>query len=160
MQRSYDFSEQLTIGRDGVAIIKAYLETKGIKVTDFQDNPEQQARGIDLYAEGYGNLEVKTDTHSNARVWLELDVGGKPGCIFRSRADYLVICWVKDNVAAVYKLPEVQLWLMLNYQGLYLGGALRAVFSHRGHKQWYSLGVPVLRVDLEAGLTYKKEWKL
>ena len=158
--KTYDFSEQLKIGAQGVEAVKTYLESKGVKVLDYQGDMKMQRRGIDLHAEGYGVLEVKTDTHRPTRVWLEVDVGGQPGCIFRSRADYLVTCWLKHKVAAVYKLPELQLWLMLNWQGLFIAGAVRAVFSSHKGKKWFSTGVPVPRRDLEAGLTYVKEWKL
>lgn len=150
MSKSFSFRGQLGIGRMGVETVISVLQKRGYICKDLQDDMEMQHRGVDLYVEGLGYLEVKTDSHSPENFFLELDVKGKPGAIDRSTADYF--CILFPNYQVIYLLPraELQQWLRENYSWIKDEHPdwIRTIHSTAGKSRWSARGVIVPRTVL------------
>lgn len=153
MAVEYDFQEQLEIGRSGVSVVKKFLTAQGHNVADYDDNQEQQMRGVDIFATGVGNIEVKTDMATTDNVFLEVESMGKPGCIFSSRSDWLYIVFVKQGRIFRVRLPRLQWWLAQHYGLLNSSRMKKTIHSRNGSKKWSVTGFAVPKTVLveEAG---------
>lgn len=117
---SFDFDEQLTIGRRGEQIWAAYLKDKGFHVT--RSTYDDRVLGIDLRASKSGTpvetFQVKYETRANGRVALEVWSqweNRRFGGHLTTRAKYVVHvdsagkCYVFDaqalklNIAATFR---------------------------------------------------------
>ena len=154
-KQSFSFDTQLSIGEAGVRLAKMVLRACYPKIIDFSDQPIPQKRGIDLYVDDLGHVEVKTDMHKPKNFFLELSSDGKPGAVDRSCADYFCIIFPYARVMYLLPRPELQMWLRDNIQwidNLYKGW-ITTVKSHSGGRQWDAVGlvVPIrrLRQDLD-----------
>ncbi len=153
MAVAYDFDEQLSVGRKGVEIVKSLLEEEGNNIVDYNDNQEQQRRGLDLFATHVGNIEVKTDTTDSDNVFLEVESMGTPGCIFKSRADWIYIVFINQGRIFRARLPKLQWWLAQHYGLLNASRMKKVVQSRRGSNTWSVTGFVVPKTVLveEAG---------
>lgn len=150
MSKEFGFRAQLAIGEMGVRLAKTVLRYKYPVITDLQDNMEMQKRGVDLYVEGLGYLEVKTDSHSPQRLFLELDVSGKPGAVDRSCADYFCVLFYKHRVMYLVSRSELQQWLREKYAWVQEAHPdwIKVIRSKSNKSTWSARGVVVPRVLL------------
>lgn len=108
---------------------------------NLQGVPEYDDRDIDAFVEGLGTVEVKTDRHRDSgNFFFEVEVGGKPGCIFASRADWLLYWFPPDEVYLI-PLPELQYWLAANWRKYAEQRRERDVYSRRGQRKWRAVGI-------------------
>lgn len=156
-KKTFDMQSQLRIGELGVSVVKEMLRDVG-RIKDFRDNARVQKRGIDLYVEHIGYIEVKTDSHSPKNVFLELEVAGKPGGIDRSCADYIVFLYYRYNVAYVFRRDELQMWLRNNYHTLVAEHPemYKEILSSSGNNTWSAHGLIVPLKMLTETLWYKR----
>jgi|SRR5579859_232616 len=147
-RKSFSFDKQLKVGDEGVSLLISHLTKVGHTVEDLTKGPNAQDRDIDLLVDGI-TVEVKSDSHKATNVFLELTCGNRPGCLFKSRADYWAIVFPKERIYYWVALPELQWWVsthMANYKHL-------VIRSHRNKRLWKATGIAVPISDLfEAGL--------
>lgn len=163
MTRTFGMQEMLKLGEEGVEIVKRVLGVKYPNIIDLQDDHEMQKRGIDLYIGGLGYVEVKSDSHRTDNLFLELDVGGKPGAIDRSCSDVFCILFFKH--ATLYLIPRAELqqwlreWYVWNLDNE--PGRLKVVHSSAGPASWQARGLVIPTCVLEEAIPgiVKMEWK-
>ena len=145
--RSFDFDTQLNIGALGVQIAKSILRARYPYITDYAEDKEMQRRGVDLYVEGLGYLEVKTDTHDPRRLFFELAVGDKPGAVDRCSADYFCVLYPEHRVIYLIPRPELQKWLRENIGWIERKRPywLKDTASRNEGRRWRATGVVIPR---------------
>lgn len=158
----FDFKEQLEAGKSGEeVVIEHFRETMPwASITDLRVDGQAQNRDIDFHlgsVEGMpflGFVEVKTDTHSEDNMFIELSVGSKPGWLFRSAADHLVYFFIETGALYIIPLPELRLWMHL-YLDFYLtedrNREKRIVSSSNG-RRWITIGVTIPSEDILKGV--------
>jgi hypothetical protein len=143
--RTYAWESQLDVGAHGVAVVSDYLRREGFHVRDVQDDKDWQARDVDLLVRGrrkhrWKATEVKADRYETGNIYLELvSSAGRPGCVFKSRAD--VWCyWLSSlGVLLLIDLPALQLWL-LDHASEYRRTQVNSI---RGKAHWSVQGIAV-----------------
>lgn len=145
MSRSFSFSRQLAVGDVGVDLLVAHLQAHGHVIEDLTKGKAAQDRDIDLVVDGVA-VEVKSDTHRMTNLFLELTCGNKPGCVFKSRADYWAYVFPREKTYYWIALPELQ-WWVATHMGDYQPVVIR---SHRNKSLWKATGIAVPIRDLEA----------
>ena len=161
MKRTFSFRGQLDVGAMGVTLAKTVLRSRFPNITDLQADMEQQKRGVDLYVEGLGYLEVKTDSHRPRNFFLELSVSGKPGAVDRSTADWFCILFFKHKVLYLIPRSNLQMWLRENYAWILQEHPewIKRTRSREGKSIWLAEGVIIPREllieDMDIGII---EW--
>lgn len=161
MPKSYSMQGQLSVGAMGVQIAKTVLRSRYPEIEDLQNNKAEQKRGIDLYVQGLGYLEVKTDSHSPRNLFLELEVSGKPGAVDRSAADYFCVLFYRWRVVYLIPRPELQKWMRENYAWILEEhpGWVKIIRSRAGRSRWSAKGIALpRRVLMEDILVKVIEW--
>ena len=135
----------MTVGALGVQLAKLVLRRYYPHIEDFADDQEMQRRGVDLFVDGLGYLEVKTDTHSSRRFFFELSVSGKPGAVDRSCADWFCIIYPQERVVYLVSRPELQMWLRNNLPWIRRDCPdwIKHVDSYVGNRTWRATGVVI-----------------
>ena len=154
MNKTFSFKSQLDIGRMGVAIAKAVIRSKYPNIRDYNDDMEMQKRGIDLWVENLGFLEIKTDSHSSDRLFFELDVMGKPGAVDRCCADYYVVLFYEERLLIMIKRAELQKWLRERWYWIKTKNTswIKTIKSSHNGKFWSAIGIAIPRRLLEKDL--------
>jgi hypothetical protein len=138
----------------GVAIAKSIIRSRYPVIKDFNDDQEMQRRGIDLWVEGLGYVEIKSDSHPSDKIFLELSVTGKPGAVDRCCADYYVVLFYKEHLMLMFKRAELQQWLREHW--FYIRTKqptwVKTINSTQNGKFWSAVGVTVPRTELEKDL--------
>jgi len=144
---SYNFSAQLGMGAMGVQLAKGVLRSRYQHIEDYGEDEEMQRRGIDLYVEGLGFIEVKTDTHKPRNFFFELDVEGKPGAVDRSSADYFCVVFPEHRVIYLVPRPDLQKWLRDNLAWIRRERPrwIKTIRSNESGRYWRARGVIVPR---------------
>ncbi len=109
---------------------KKFLE-KYPGATDVRKSPIFQKRGIDFIWDSTW-VDIKTDTHDSNNIALEVEVDGKPGVVFSSRAQIWVYIFLKTGVWLILDMPRLQQFVALHYSEY----PLRKVYSANKTKQW------------------------
>lgn len=158
MSNTYRWAPQLALGAKGLRLVSALLRVRGFFVRDVSDIPDEQARDVDLYVQPpessrWMTVEVKTDTYTSGNLFLELSSSsGKPGCVYKSRAQWWAY-WLKGlEVLLLIDLPALQLWL-LDHQAEY---ERKRVHSIRGRSGWSVEGLLVPYEELVAAGVAKR----
>jgi hypothetical protein len=118
MPNVYGWRSQAAVGQMGVERVVKYLKSKGYHVEDVSEDKDYQSQDIDLRVRGqkkqrWRTVEVKTDTYDTGNIFLELvSSSGKPGCVFKSRAQVWLYYLPKRNILLFMELPVLQLWLI------------------------------------------------
>jgi len=144
-EKTFGMRAQLAVGEMGVELAKRVLRIKYPVIRDLQNDKKQQNRGVDLHVEGLGYLEVKTDSHNPIRFFLELEVSGKPGTIYKSKADWF--CFFFFNYQKMYLLPRVDLqhWMKRNVPDIKQEHPdwVKTIRSHASLTTWSAKGLVV-----------------
>ncbi len=162
MAKTFGLTEQLNVGALGVEIAKSVLHKRFGEIKDLQGDMAEQKRGVDLWVEGLGYIEVKTDSHSPERVFLELDVGGKPGAVDRSTSDYFCVLFYRYHLMVIIPRPELQQWLREHYEEIVRdhAGWIKTIHSRAGKSTWSARGMAVPRAVLARSINISVlEWK-
>ena len=141
----FGFKKQLHIGELGVATVKTVLKDRGYVVKDLQNDKPMQKRGVDLYVEGLGYLEVKTDSYTPTNFFFELDCNGKPGAVDRSCADCFCVYFFRHRVMYLLPRAALQKWLRENYHRIVTEqpNRLKRIGSENNGEVWYAHGLVV-----------------
>ena len=143
--RQYGWRSQQKIGEWGVKRVSEYLTHHGYFVGDVTDDASYREQDIDLVVLGKGRkrsttVEVKTDLNDTGNIFLELlSSSGKPGCVFKSRAQVWMYWLPTLGTLLFIELPRLQLWLM-DHAGEF---ERKSVGSYRGRGRWNIEGVAV-----------------
>lgn len=119
------YTDSSPLGAWGVQRIIARFQASGWQVEDIQDDPFGWGMDIDLMVVSpLGHcftLEVKADRYPNtiymeeyARLFTAPDAAGRlgePGCVFYTRADFVVYYLVTRGFALVMPTKALQTWL-------------------------------------------------
>lgn len=141
----YDWQQQLDIGSVGVRQLMSYLTDQGYRIEDVTADPDYQDQDIDLRVRlprqrKWRTVEVKTDTYKSGNIFLELVTGrGKPGCVFKSRAQYWAYLLPKLGLLLWIDLPALQLWTCAHATDY----EPKKVTSKRGGAVWTVTGIAV-----------------
>ena len=146
-KQSFHFDTQLSIGQAGVRLAKMVLRAVYPKIKDLEKDRDAQKRGIDLYVQNLGYVEVKTDLHEPKNFFLELSSAGAPGAIDRSCADYFCIIFPYSRVIFLIERPYLQKWLRDNM--CRSKKWIKHVKSRSDWNQWEAIGLVVPRRLLE-----------
>lgn len=121
---SYNIDETFNIGKNGVNIIKSYLEhLEGISIAlDVQDIREYQLKDIDLLVLTKNNkrisIEVKTDRYYNTGNFFFETISNKqkntPGCFMYTEADYIFYYYTGVNIVYMIPVNESRRWFISN----------------------------------------------
>lgn len=154
MRRSFNFRRQMSVGAMGVQLAKTILRARFTEIVDYEKDLEMQRRGIDLYVEGLGYIEVKTDTHKPEAFFFELNVENRPGAVDRSCADYFCIIFPEYRVMYLIPRPELQQWLRNNIYWIEEEERnwIKKIESDQGRNHWRATGVVVPRTLLMADI--------
>jgi hypothetical protein len=145
MANTHDFKTSLNMGEMGVTIAKAVLRSRYSSIIDYNNDMAMQKRGIDLWVEGLGFIEVKTDSHSSDKFFFELSVQNKPGAVDRCCADYFAMLYFKERVMYLVKRPELQKWLREHWRWMKSDHPdwVKEITSTSQGKEWKAVGVAV-----------------
>ena len=147
MTKAFNFSRCLRLGQAGAEWVARVLESVGLGPVSLTENEQQ--RGVDGECAALGKIEIKADFHTNLpNVFLEISVSGQPGCIFTSRADYLVYAFPLEGLIYIFSLPAIQWWLARNLAALTKAGRIKVIHSRNHTREWTAEGVPVPRDEL------------
>lgn len=145
MPNTYGWKSQLEAGQRGVEAVSRYLLAHDFHVQDVTNDRDWQHRDVDLLVRGkrkqrWKAVEVKTDSYTTGNIFLELVASsGRPGCVFKSRAD--VWCyWLSSlGILLLIELPALQYWL-LEHASDYRRSRVN---SSRGRGRWSVDGIAV-----------------
>ena len=139
-------------------MVSALLQVRGWSVEDVSADGDYQAQDVDLVVQPpessrHLTVEVKTDTYTTGNIFLELSSSsGKPGCVFKSRAQ-VWLYWLRElGVLLHIDLPALQLWLLEHHEDY----QRRRVHSKRGTSGWSVEGLLVPYQDLLAAGVARK----
>lgn len=152
-KQSFSFDTQLSIGEAGVRLAKMVLRAVYPKIVDLKNDSIAQKRGIDLYVDDLGYVEVKTDLHKPKNFFLELSSAGAPGAIDRSCADYFCFIFPYSKIIYLVERPYLQQWLRNNIAWVRnrYKKWIKTVKSHSDWNQWDAVGlvIPIWRLQRE-----------
>ena len=159
VRRVYGWQAQVDVGAEGVAAVASFLRQRGYVVEDVSEDRDYQTQDIDLRIRGkrqqrWRTVEVKTDTYTSGNLFLELtSSSGKPGCVFKSRAQWWCYWLSQLGVLLVIDLPALQYWLLENGHAY----ERKTVMSRRGKSVWSIEGIAVPWMELcHAKVAYKQ----
>jgi hypothetical protein len=129
----------------------SHLRRLGHNVIDLSDVPSFQERDIDLVVDGQ-NVEVKSDFYKSENVFLEVTCNRRPGCVFKSRADYWLYYY--PLTGKCYRLPLAKLqWFLSLHMNDYEEKLVGESYREDTGRTWYASGRAVPIADLiEAGV--------
>ncbi len=145
MTDSFEFNEQMKVGREGVEQVRELLLDRYEWVNNYEKAAEMQRRGIDLEVCDLGYVEVKTDLHTTKNFFFELSVDGGPGGLDKSAADYFVFLFPNEGKMFLIKRPDLMYWLRdrMFYYLECVPGSFKTVESNQGDRTWEVRGLVV-----------------
>ena len=100
-------------GAEGEELVIDHLKQRGCSVVDLRNDPEYQAKDIDLSIltpqKNWRTLEIKTDTrmHKTGNIMIELSMSRKTGLydgwFYKCKAD--ILCYVDAHAGNLLFLP-------------------------------------------------------
>ena len=158
--KTFDFGRCLRLGAKGAEWVVRALNERDVGITLTDD---EQHRGVDGISPQWGRVEIKVDFHDRSpNVFLEVEVDGKPGAIFTSRADVLIYAFPRTGDIYIFPMAWVQYWLAIHLGELKRQGAVREIHTRNHSREWQATGVVVPRSRLTAeahGTYYHSEVK-
>jgi len=161
MSKSFSFSKQLSMGREGELKAIEVLSARYGKVTDLTKDAECQHNGIDLYVEDLGYCEIKSDSHEDINLFLEVDCDGRPGALFSSCAEWYVFLYSACNCLYLIKRAALAHWVFWNWYDIeeYHKNWIKTITSKQGNNTWEAIGV-IVPIDLISQDIKVERWKL
>lgn len=152
MPKSFEFDEQMEVGREGVALATSLFEKKYGAPYNYEAIAFMQHRGVDLYVSKLGYVEVKTDLHTTKNFFFELSVDGGPGGLDKSAADYFAFLFPNEGKMFLIKRPDLMHWLRdwSAWSRHQESWSQKIVESHQGENTWTAIGLVVPWVDVLA----------
>lgn len=144
MNEPYSFSRQARVGRAGEREVIAWLQRSGYEVEDVTADPQWRGRDVDLILTGGVTAEIKTDTHPPEALFVELDVDGRAGYVFKTRADVLLYYFSGYRKLLWLKPADLAHWTH-EHKGEF---RLIEVRSRRRDSEWVAKGIVVPVADL------------
>jgi hypothetical protein len=121
-EEKYPFKNQLEVGKVGeeffLKLVRTRLQDEA-SICDVRNNVSFQGQDIDFLVAN-DTFEVKTDTTKTGNFFLEHEQNGKPGALWKSRAQWWFYYFSTLNRAFLIKLPDLQkyVWAMCRPQDL------------------------------------------
>lgn len=145
MTKDFDFGMSLSFGEMGVNLVKSILRSKYKNIIDYNNDQAMQKRGIDIWVETLGFVEIKCDSHSSERFFFELSVAGKPGAVDRCSADYYAMLYYKERRLFLIKRPELQMWLRNHWHWVKHEHPdwVKTIYSSSKGQKWAATGITV-----------------
>lgn len=121
--KTHDFQQSIKVGKDGERLIERYLKNHpNIQtVDDVSNNPAYHELDID-YIIQFSNktkstIELKTDTYDTGNIFYETMSNVEynvPGCMVKSKAEYLFYYFTKTQELYIIKFSEYKKWFEQN----------------------------------------------
>lgn len=119
-ERVHDFKQSLVLGEQGEGIILDWFKNrnKTSEVLDVRGNPKYRADDIDFIIKDKNgssrSIEVKTDSYKSGNFFYETVSAVETqslGCMYKSKADYLVYYFINENKFYVIDFEEFNNWM-------------------------------------------------
>ena len=143
--KTFDWNRSLATGNAGARVVKEWLRRRGHTVSSVEKSTLWRKRDVDFLVDGLF-VEVKTDTHQPGTLFAETTVDGKPGYIFKTRADVLLYYFPQADVLYWVDMPKLAWWVMQQKPGF----RVIQMQSNRHGRTWLSEGVVVEAEALRA----------
>jgi hypothetical protein len=143
--KTFDWHRSLATGNAGAKEVKRWLVQRGHVVQSVEKAKPWQVRDVDFIVDGQF-VEVKTDTHQPGALFAEVTVDGKPGYVFKSRADVLLYYFPASDVLYWVNMAWLT-WLVHQEKP---GLKVFQVQSGRNGRTWLCEGVVIPLAALEA----------
>jgi len=142
MPREYHMASSLAMGQMGEILAKSVFRAKypDRTIKDYRNDLAMQHRGIDLYIDDLGFVEVKTDSHKPENIFIELSSKDGPGAIDRSAADWIAVLYFRHQVMYLIPRSWLQFWIRTNLANID-DKRKRTLTSTIEDKKWTSKGV-------------------
>ena len=150
MTDSFEFNEQMKVGREGVEQVRELLLDRYEWVNNYEKAAEMQRRGIDLEVCDLGYVEVKTDLHTTKNFFFELSVDGGPGGLDKSAADYFAFLFPNEGKMFLIKRPDLTYWLR-EWTTWYIhkmSDCIKYIKSTQGGRTWVAKGMVIPWQDI------------
>ena len=147
---SFEFNEQMKVGREGVALATQLFEDRFLWVDNLESMVVYQQKGIDLCVESLGEVEVKTDLHTTKNFFFELSVDGGPGGLDKSAADYFAFLFPNEGKMFLIKRPDLTYWLRewTTWYTHKMSDCIKYVKSTQGGRTWVAKGMVIPWQDI------------
>lgn len=140
--KTFEWRNTLAMGNAGAKVVRDWLKKRGHTVQSVEKSAIWRQRDVDFLVDG-SMVEVKTDSHQPNALFAEVTVDGKPGYVFKTRADTLLYYWPAAEELWWVDMPKLA-WLVFQQRA---GFKVFQVQSNRYGRTWLAEGV---RVELEA----------
>ena len=116
---TYDMKTQLQAGKTGEEIIYWWLYNQGFYIEDVRDGPGYQKEDVDfiIFENGkQAKIEVKTDFYTTGNIFVELEstLGKTRGCLLKTKSDYILYFFIKENKLFIIDTKEFQDYIVEN----------------------------------------------
>jgi len=140
----YSLKAMMAVGAAGAARVKLLLARKFGTLIDYEGNRKKQREGVDLHISPWGDVEIKTDTHTGANFFLEYECSGKPSGVMTSKANWYAYYFVKQGRIYMIPLNDLQKYLKANWKWL-TARFTKVVESKAGKARWSAKGLAIPR---------------
>lgn len=150
---AFGWRNQLAVGAVGEARVMDWLEAHDYFVLDLRRDRDEQRRDVDLRITAPNGFtwtaEVKTDTHKPQNIFVELACGGKPGYLFKTRAEVLLYAFPERDLLYWIEVPKLLHWVHQFGRTF----ELKIIRSRNGNQEWTAEGIAVpLAALVETGV--------
>ena len=115
----YKIQEQLNKGKVGEEIIYWWLYNQNFYIEDVRDEPGYQKEDVDfvIFENGeQAKIEVKTDFYTTGNIFVELEstLGKTRGCLLKTKSDFILYFFIKENKLFIIDTKEFQDYIVEN----------------------------------------------
>ena len=115
----YKMSEQLNKGKIGEGIIYWWLYNQDFYIEDVRGEPGYQKEDVDFIIVESGEqakIEVKTDFYTTGNIFVELEstLGKTRGCLLKTKSDYILYFFIKENKLFIINTKEFRDYIAEN----------------------------------------------
>ena len=116
---TYDMKTQLQRGKIGEEIIYWWLYNQDFYIEDVRNEPGYQKEDVDFIIVESGEqakIEVKTDFYTTGNIFVELEStwGKTRGCLLKTKSDYILYFFIKENKLFIIDTKEFQDYIVEN----------------------------------------------
>ena len=161
---AYSMQETVRVADEGAKEVTSWLEGKGYKVLNVENDKTYQDLDIDLIVtklnEGRTEVftvEIKVDRYTSGNFFFEITSNktkGTPGCILYTNSDYIIYYFIKTKELYVITTCKLRKYLLTNQNKF----TKKECTSLAGKGSYQSEGLLIPKATLEKSLGAKKSY--